>query len=99
VTAPSNDIHDSVFAEIEGRISTLRSGAPTSAPDRGAWTQAEVDAELAQLESDRGLLLAHWKTQDGVVAAATPVRARACGQPQPCPHVLGLAQKYGLITR
>ena len=97
MTPPSNDIHHSLFDEIEGRISTLRSGAPASAPDRGAWTQDEVDAELAQLESDQTLLLAHWKTQDGVVSATAPVRARACGQPQPCPHILGLAQKYGFI--
>lgn len=95
MTASSSDIHDSVFAEIEGRISTLVSGAPTSTPDHGAWTQAEVDAELAQLQSDKSLLLAHWKTQAGVVAASAPVRASACGQPQPCPNVLGLAQKYG----
>ncbi len=58
VTSPRNDIHDSIFDELEGRISTLRSGAPTSAPDGGAWTQAEVDAELAQLENDKALLLA-----------------------------------------
>lgn len=97
MTSASNDIHESVFDEIEGRITTLRSGAPTSGPGRAAWTQEEVDAELAQLESDRALLLAHWKTQDGTVAAAEPVRARACGQPQPCPHVLELVQKYKFV--
>lgn len=95
MTAPSNDIHDSLFREIEGRMSTLRAGAPISAPDRGARMQAEVEAQLAQLESDQAVLLAHWRLEDGLFAAAEPVRARACGQPQPCPHVLGLAQKYG----
>ena len=97
MTAPSNDIHDSIFDEIQARISTLRAGAPTSAPDGAARTQAEVDAELAQLEGDQAILLAHWRTQDGVVARTAPVHARACGQPQPCPHVLGLAQKYGIV--
>lgn len=97
MNAPSNDIHDSVFDEIEGRISSLRSGAPTAAPGSRAWTQEEVDGELTQLESDKALLLAHWKTQNGVVTATAPARARACGQPQPCPHVLGLAQKYGFV--
>ncbi len=84
MSAPSNDIHDSVFAEIEGRISTLRSGAPASALGRGAWTQAEVDAELAQLESDQALLLAHWRTQDGVVAETALARA------QKRPYALGM---------
>jgi hypothetical protein len=97
VTASHTDIHDSVFDEIEERISTLQSGAPTSALEGAAWTQAEADAELAKLQSDKSLLMAHWKTKDGVVAATTPERARVCGQPQPCPHVLGLAQQYGLI--
>jgi hypothetical protein len=97
VTAPSRDIHDSIFDEIKARTSTLRAGAPTSAPDGGARTQADVDAELAQLEDDQAVLLAHWRTQDGVVAPTAPVHARACGQPQPCPHVLGLAQKYGFV--
>lgn len=98
IVAPAHtDIHDSLFAEIEGRINTLESGAPASAADGSAWTQAEIDAELAQLRSDEALLLAHWKTKDGVVAATAPARASACGNPQPCPHVLGLAQKYRLI--
>jgi hypothetical protein len=91
------EIHDSLFAEIDGRISTLESGAPTSAPDGSAWTQDELDAALAQLRSDKALLLEHWKTKDGVVASTEPVRARGCGRPQPCPNVLELAQKYGLV--
>lgn len=97
MTAQRNDIHDNVLAAIEGRIRSLRSETPTSTPQLGAWTQVEVDAELAQLERDQALLLAHWKKQDGVVEATTPARAHACGQPQPCPHVLGLAEKYGFI--
>ncbi len=97
MTAPRTDIHDNVFDEIEGRIATLQAGAPASGSDSGAWTQEDVDAELAQLGNDLELLLAHWKAKDGVVAATAPVRARACGQPQPCPHVLGLAQRYGCI--
>jgi hypothetical protein len=97
MTSPRSDIHDSVFDEITARISTLRAGAPPPAPDGGARTQADVDAELAQLEEDQAVLLAHWRTEDGVVAKTAPVHARACGKPQPCPHVLGLAQKYGLV--
>lgn len=95
----SSDIHDSVYDAIEVRIITLRSGAPASSPETGARTQDDVDTELAQLESDKALLLDHWKTQDGVVGATPPsaTRARACGQAQPCPHVLGLAQKYGIV--
>lgn len=92
-----SDIHDSVFDEIEQRIRALQSETPAADTEGGVWIQEEVDAELARLESDRALLLAHWKTQDGVVPATAPVRARACGQPQPCPHALGLAQKYSLI--
>ncbi|WP_299954388.1 hypothetical protein [uncultured Modestobacter sp.] len=96
MTAPSSDIHDGIFDEIKARISTLQAGAPTAAPDGGARSQADVDGELAQLEADKTVLLAHWRTQDGVVATTAPVYARACGQPQPCPHVLGLAEKFGL---
>lgn len=97
MTTPRKDLHDSVFDEIKGRINALQVGAPASGPDGGAWTQAQIDAELGRLENDLEVLLAHWKTQDGLVEATAPVRARACGQPQPCPHVLGLAQEYGFI--
>lgn len=97
MTLTHSDIHDSVFDEIEQRIRTLQSRAPTADTERGAWTQEDDDTEFACLESDRALLVAHWKTQDGVVPATAPVSARACGRPQPCPHVLGLAQKYSLI--
>jgi len=97
VTAHGQDLHEIILAEIEGRISTLRAGAPAARPDGGAWTDEEVRAEVAHLSSDRDLILAHWKTLDGVVGAAEPTRARACGQPQPCPHTLGLAQKYHVI--
>lgn len=90
-----NDIHDRLYTEIEGRISSLQSGAPAPGADEGARTQTEVDAELSQLASDQALLLSHWRMQDGAVASDAPVRARACGKPQPCPHVLELAQKYG----
>lgn len=95
MTVPDS-IHNSVFAEIEARITALRSGAPAAARDRAAWAQDEVEAELAQLMSDRHLLLAHWWTSDG--AAPTELAgARTCGQPQPCPQVLGLASKYGFL--
>lgn len=99
VDVVSNDIHDSVYDEIEVRISTLRSGALASSPETGARTQDEIDTELTRLEADKALLLDHWKTHNGVVGATLPsaTRARACGQAQPCPHVLGLAQTYGLV--
>ena len=94
---PRSDIHDSISDEITARISTPGAGAPTSAPDGGARTQADVDAELARLKEDQAVLLPHWRTEDGVLATTAPVHARACGKPQPCPHVLGLARKYGLV--
>lgn len=99
VETVSNDIHDSVYDAIEVRIDALRSGAPASGAETGARTQDDVDAELGKLEADKAHLLDHWKTHDGVVGATPPsaVRARACGQAQPCPHVLGLAQTYGVV--
>lgn len=90
-------IHESVLDEIDLRSRTLKSGAPAVDTERGARTQSDIEVELAQLHADRELLLTHWRTQDGAVAVDEPPRARACGQAQPCPHVLGLAQKYGLI--
>lgn len=97
MTGQRKDIHDSLFDEIEGRITTLRAGAPTSSQEVGAWSQEDVNRELAKLENDRELLLAHWKTEDGLVAATSPARARACGQPQPCPHVLDIAERYRYV--
>ena len=95
----NKDIHDSVYDEIEARIQTLQAGAPTSSPATGAWTQGEADATLGKLETDKALLLEHWKTLNGVVCASPPSapRARACGNPQPCPHVLELAEEYGIL--
>lgn len=92
-----SDLHESIFDELETRITTLRSGAPAVGPDGGARTQQDVDAELEVLQSDQALLLEHWKVQGGVVVATAPARAQACGKPQSCPHVLGLAQKYGYV--
>lgn len=93
----TNDLHDSVFDAIEAQINRLRSRTPASSPAAGGMTKEEVDTELSQLELDKTLLLDHWKTQAGAVGAPTPTRARPCGQAQPCPHVLGLAQKYGIV--
>lgn len=98
MSAPTRDIHERVFDEIDERIKTLRSGAPAADSGSGAWTQDEVDAELAQLENDRDVLVAHWKTRNGrsVAADRAPMRAKACGEPQACTHVRDLAQKYGV---
>lgn len=98
MNAPSKDIHDSVIDEIDEQIETLQSGALTSSSDRSAWTQDEIDAKLAELGSDRNLLIAHWKTQTLVSpkAAGERTRSLACGQPQPCAEVKDLAQKYGV---
>lgn len=90
------DIHERVIDEIQARIESLQSGAPASAPGSGAWSQEEVAAELAQLESDRDLLKAHWKTQDGTTSLDVPPRSRACGEPQTpaCSHVRALQERY-----
>lgn len=95
--ASSDNIHHLVMAEIDGRIDSLRSGAPASdLSEAGAWSQVEVDAALTRLGDDRSLLLAHWRIKDGLVAPGTPTRSDSCGQPQPCTHVLALAEQYGV---
>ncbi|MER7607456.1 hypothetical protein [Nocardioides sp. NPDC127503] len=96
MNAPSKDIHERVHDEIQARIDTLRSGAPATAPNGGAWTQDKVAKELAQLERDQDFLVAHWRTRPGGSLAADhlPMRALACGEPQTCAHVEDLAKKY-----
>ena len=97
MSTPEQDVHDRIFDEIDAQLGTLEFGAPTTHSDGSSWTQEELAAALADLQSDKDALLAHWKIRDGMVAADAPPRTRACGQPQPCPHVLGLARKYDLI--
>lgn len=97
MSAVGRELHESLFDLFEARLETLRAGAPGVGADGEAWTQTEVDAAIAELERDKELLLGHWRVQDGVVAHQAPPNARACGQPQPCPHALELAQKYRLI--
>ena len=94
MNAPDKDIHERVFDEIQARIKSFQSGAPAADPNRGAWTQGDVAAELAQLEIDRDLLHAHWMTQDGASSLDTPPRSRACGETQPCSHVLALKKQF-----
>lgn len=97
MAVPSDDIHDPLLEEIDARIGTLGSGATMRTSDGAARTHEEVDLELAQLQGDRSTLLAHWRFQDGLSGLDEPPRARACGQPQPCPHVMGLVEKYKFV--
>ena len=85
-----HDIHERVLDEIDERIGALQSGAVAQVPDGRAWSTGDFTEQLDLLTKDRELLLAHWKLQDGLVPATHPPRARECGQPQPCPHVLGV---------
>ena len=93
----ANDLHGSLFDEIESQIRTLASGAPARREDQPSWEPQEVEAALADLAVDKQTLLDHWRIQPGITTPTAPVNARECGQPQPCPHVLELAQKYGLV--
>ncbi|MGH8895384.1 MAG: hypothetical protein ACRDWY_19065 [Actinomycetes bacterium] len=78
---PHKDIHELVLDRIDGLLA-----------------EASVeDVAALELSTDRELLLAHWKTANQTVAADAPVASAACGKPQPCPHVLGFAEKFGLI--
>lgn len=97
MTSPRHDLHESLYTEIDSRLQSLKSGAPAGSSDGGAWTQDEVDAQIRRLETDLDVLLQHWRIKDGVVVADAPPRARACGQSQPCPHVLQLAQEYRIF--
>lgn len=93
-----SDLHDRLFDAISSQIATLRAGAPAARPDGGAWSQAEIDQEIAASESDLAVLKQHWQITPGVAGLASekhPVTA-SCGNAQPCPHVLGLAEKYGV---
>lgn len=92
------DVHDRIHDEITSRRSSLESGAPASPPDGEAWSDDEVNRSLSELDEDLKLLLAHWKTGGPMSAGYPPPKSAVCGNPQPCPHVLDLARKYGLVA-
>ena len=92
------DIHDRIHDEIRTRRRSLESGAPASPLGEEAWTGDEISRTLAELDADLKLLLAHWKTGGRMTTGYPLAKSEACGNPQPCPHVLGLATKYGLIA-
>lgn len=91
------DIHEAIHDEIASRLDTLRSGVPTTGPSGESWSEAEVNTAVEDLEADAKLLRDHWRTGAQTTSGYPPAIAAACGQPQPCPHVLGLASKYGLL--
>lgn len=94
----ASDVHDRLFDEISSRLHALRSGALTVQPDGTTWGQEDVIRAESELESDLGVLKEHWRITPGVAGLASdnhPVTA-SCGNAQPCPHVLGLAEKYSV---
>lgn len=94
----ASDLHDRLFDEISSRIDALSSGAPAQRRDGSAWSQDEVDRARSELEADVAELKEHWRITPGIAGLASenrPVTA-SCGNAQPCPHVLGLANKYGV---
>jgi hypothetical protein len=94
----TSDLHDRLFDEISSRLHTLRSGALAVQPDGSAWSQEDVMSAESELERDLGVLKEHWRIMPGVAGLASenhPVTA-SCGNAQPCPHVLGLAEKYSV---
>lgn len=89
------DLHERIYDELTSQITTLESGVR---PDGTAWSGAEVEQTLASLHADRELLKAHWRIRPGIAGLASdrPPQTASCGNRQPCPHVLGLADRYGL---
>jgi hypothetical protein len=85
-----HDLHESIHDEIERRIAAL-------APVPGALPSKDDAALLSELYEDRDLLRQHWRHRPGGTSDfSQPPNAKDCGQPQPCSHTLGLAEKYGL---
>lgn len=94
------DLHDRIYDELTSQITTLESGAPLHRPDGSAWSAAEVEQTLASLHADRELRKGHWQIRPGAAGLASdrPPQTASCGNPQPCPHVVGLAAKYGIAA-
>ncbi|NYG57105.1 hypothetical protein BJ980_000028 [Nocardioides daedukensis] len=92
------DIHERIYDELTSQITTLEGGTPLRHPNGSAWSTAEVEEALESLCADRELLKTHWRITPGVAGLATdnPPQTASCGNLQPCPHVLGLADKYGV---
>jgi hypothetical protein len=87
------DPDDSTLQVIETRIATLESGAPASS-EAGAWTQEDVDKELAELRADHVQLHRHWQLATQTVADGEPARCDACGEPRNCSAARVLFAKY-----
>lgn len=89
----NRDLHERLLDEIVVLAQEERSrlsDQPSSAE------AADTMKRVAELEDDEQLLREHWVAQ-GVVRNGYPQVSKACRNPQPCPHVLGLAEKYGLL--
>ena len=87
------DPYDSTLLVIETRIATLESGALASG-DAGAWTQEDMDKELAALRNDHAELNRHWQLATQTVADGEPARCGACGEPRNCATARELFAKY-----
>lgn len=90
------DIHEQTYDEIQRLIDAMSPHGDTEDEEPEGLDQSE-SAKLSELRHDKALLQEHWRagtvTQpalqpDGRVA---PTYSRSCGNPQPCPHALGLA--------
>lgn len=99
--AKEPDLHEKILTVIESQIESLSTGAPASGPDGSTWSTDEVDQKFEQLRADEKELREHWTIGGGQTGAATndpAALSAACGNKQPCPHVLGLAEKYDVPT-
>lgn len=97
-TPRMTDLHDRIYDELTSQITTLEGGALLHHPDGSAWSTTEVEQSLSALHADRELLKEHWRITPGAagLASENPPQTASCGNPQPCPHVLGLAAKYSV---
>jgi hypothetical protein len=90
----SRDIHELVYDEIMTRIRY----AESELGDSPSPSTGEPEKTLADLHTDLGTLRKHWMA-DGLVHHSMPPLSQACRNPQPCPHTLALADKYGLLGK
>jgi hypothetical protein len=94
--AGTPDIHERIHDAITARQDILASGAPTSGG--AAWSTEQIDQALQELAVDLAELKAHWRTATKMSTGYPLTDSAACGNPQPCPHVLALGAKYGVLN-
>ncbi|WP_139142678.1 hypothetical protein [Humibacillus sp. DSM 29435] len=93
------DLYLVVRYAIDARIDALQSVSLNTTSSCCTTGTGSIEQLLKSLRADRALLGEH-----GAAAAAElsgpdePVVSKACGLPQPCPHVLDLARTYGVKT-